>query len=423
MNLFSIFRKKNPNEVGASNEFKFTLAYIRLFFAFSVVLGHYTILGFLYNKIYRYSPYIKSHIIDLGAGSIAVAGFFVISGYLIAAILLKINNINSGKSLLYFYGSRYLRIFPLYILVILAYSYFFPSSVLVFHAESFYARLNDLLLLPRGFYSFILDHHNHVQTWTGMIDDPSWTLTLDVVFYLIAPFVFSSWYKKKIFFYAFVFILLLYALLFSVSKSGSGVDGWGDMYYSTGQANLLCFIMGMWGFLFLSRFNVNKYILYIAIFYIIYLMYFPVVPFYISPYILWGVAVLAFVYIITAIAKNGFSAHEAAVSNFTYSLYLTHVPFLLIIAGGYLGAEGAPFRTKLLWLLLEILFAIVVNKFIEGKFELLRKKFKMRWGEVHYPYKYDFTVNHDVVTIFIFALLFIASIYSLNVNVGFDYLL
>ena len=53
---------------------------------------------------------------------------------------------------------------------------------------------------------------------------------------------------------------------------------------------------------------------------------------------------------------------------------------MLIIAGGYLGAIAAPFKLKLLWLLLAILLAIVVNKFIEGKFEILRKKFKTRGG-------------------------------------------
>lgn len=89
---------------------------------------------------------------------------------------------------------------------------------------------------------------------------------------------------------------------------------------------------------------------------------------------------------------------------------------MLIIAGGYLGAIAAPFKLKLLWLLLAILFAIAVNYFIEGKFEILRKKFKTR-GITRTDT--DFTVNHGAVAICIFALLLIASIYSLYVNVGF----
>ena len=64
-----LFKAKITNKVTPPlNEFKFTLAYIRLFFAFSVVLGHYEIINFLYNRVFHYMPYFKSHFVNLGAG-------------------------------------------------------------------------------------------------------------------------------------------------------------------------------------------------------------------------------------------------------------------------------------------------------------------------------------------------------------------
>jgi peptidoglycan/LPS O-acetylase OafA/YrhL len=137
---------------------------VRLFLAIAVALTHKPLAQF-----YGLTPLY---------GDSAVEGFFTISGFFIALVLCENRAYASAST---FYASRYLRLWPAYILCLLVtfvvvphtWSLVVPGPVEVF--SGFSMLFQDLtLFLP--------------QTFGNALIPQTWSLGVELSFYLIAPF-------------------------------------------------------------------------------------------------------------------------------------------------------------------------------------------------------------------------------------------
>lgn len=142
-------------------------------------------------------------------GELAVQLFYMVSGFLISFILVERR---SYVMLRHFYLSRYLRLFPVYAIVALAtalayllaqpswYAKFaeLPASALVLLGVSnatlflqdtvMFTGIEDGRLVPMA--NFL---KSEVPLFTGLLVPQAWSLSLELMFYLIAPFVLKRW--------------------------------------------------------------------------------------------------------------------------------------------------------------------------------------------------------------------------------------
>lgn len=101
-------------------------------------------------------------------GDKGVDMFFILSGFLIASILIRENQRSNSLKIGRFYAHRALRILPVYVLILLLVA---PSN---YNGEYFWANLL--------FINNILPLENILIPW-------SWSLSVEVQFYLIFPFI------------------------------------------------------------------------------------------------------------------------------------------------------------------------------------------------------------------------------------------
>jgi peptidoglycan/LPS O-acetylase OafA/YrhL len=146
--------------------------------------------------VFAHSPF-QNGAVGLG-GQGAVEIFYMISGFLIHHVLV---NQRSYSAISSFYKSRALRIAPLYFAVLL------PSLLACFAAnpsfKSFYASadvgwmilvgLSNLTIIGQDWIilaqHLILGNDGGVALYKGLAIPQAWTLSLELVFYLLAPFL------------------------------------------------------------------------------------------------------------------------------------------------------------------------------------------------------------------------------------------
>ncbi|WP_457435260.1 acyltransferase family protein [Pseudomonas sp. TE3786] len=174
---------------------------LRLFLALSVVLHHIP-----------QSPFRWLH------GSVAVIGFFMVSGFYMTLVINEKYRMAEGPWITRFYLSRAFRIFPVYLAMLLAMVlwYFITHTPSVFTANmgrGFWAQLS---LVWMNLFIFGQDWHqltayslaeNDVNAYTAfmaehlgrpyfdnsmMLIGQAWTLAIELLFYLVAPFVVHS---------------------------------------------------------------------------------------------------------------------------------------------------------------------------------------------------------------------------------------
>jgi peptidoglycan/LPS O-acetylase OafA/YrhL len=125
----------------------------------------------------------------IGEGEVAIAGFFVISGYVITYVLARKYDTASWRGIGIFYLGRALRIYPLYLLVFALYWAALAASGAppALHGAQL---ANNLLLLPLGVMALLADHVTlGAPQFTGqLLIGPAWTLCFDLLLYVLAPF-------------------------------------------------------------------------------------------------------------------------------------------------------------------------------------------------------------------------------------------
>jgi peptidoglycan/LPS O-acetylase OafA/YrhL len=122
----------------------------------------------------------------LQIGWVGVQLFFVLSGFLITDILLGMKkSLPTNKYFLYFYGRRFLRIFPLY------YLYLFGMTLLAGWLISIGFRPNYMKIFldqVRYAYAYVYDFRSALESFQGSwFLDHLWSLSIEEQFYIFWP--------------------------------------------------------------------------------------------------------------------------------------------------------------------------------------------------------------------------------------------
>ena len=147
----------------------FGLDLLRFIAIFMVLLGHSLILA---------PEYIKKYVLKFQYDGVAI--FFVLSGFLIGGILIKILNKekSSFKGLFDFWKRRWLRTLPAYFLVLI---------FLIFYTLIF-----SPFILPDNWYRFFFFTQNFLGHYRPAFFAEAWSLSVEEWFYLLVPLILFS---------------------------------------------------------------------------------------------------------------------------------------------------------------------------------------------------------------------------------------
>jgi len=212
---------------------------IRLLLAIAVVLEH-------------------AHGTAFSGGIFSVQLFFVISGFFISYILVEAQSYRSVRA---FYCNRILKLFPVYWAVaIVSFTMYVGGSIALGNPTPFvevYQALDlfDQILLAltnifivgqdviifttaeAGSLTYTPNYHDtDVWVWRGLLVPPAWSLSLELTFYAIAPFILP---RLRL---LFLLLALSVALRLWIIHIGWGLqDPWNYRFFPT---ELALFILG-----------------------------------------------------------------------------------------------------------------------------------------------------------------------------------
>ncbi len=308
---------------------------LRLLFALSVIAAHTGGIGGF----------------TLVGGKIAVQSFFIFSGFYIALILDK-KYIGKNKSFILFFTNRILRIFPSYwvvlLLSIIIQALFFSAGknstatyYLNYHVFQnpllfLYLTFSQLFILgtdavmflgihiPQGSLYFTKDYlHTSPLLYNFLFIPQAWTLSIELVFYAIAPFLI----KKK------TGILILIALLSIalrgwIYSKGLHQEPWTNRFLPT---ELVFFIVGIFSYRclpFIEKLKSKKY--FLLSFYILLVAYTILYPllkikqlwFDPSQFLYFALLFISIPFIFSLTRKNKF---DRLLGTLSYPVYISHI--------------------------------------------------------------------------------------------------
>ena len=121
-------------------------------------------------------------------GVMAVAVFYAISGYVMAALIQR--HYSQAAAAPRFYLDRLLRIYPQYGIYALAAALWYAATAqptaFLQHAPSLQELINNILIVPLNYYMY-----NGADQFT--LIPPAWSLGAELLFYLLAPWLCRFW--------------------------------------------------------------------------------------------------------------------------------------------------------------------------------------------------------------------------------------
>jgi peptidoglycan/LPS O-acetylase OafA/YrhL len=320
--------------------------FLRFFFAFDILLAH------LWELSESSSLFFLSRITD---SSIAIKGFFVISGFLVA------KSYTNTPSLKEYFIKRAKRILPAYIFVIL----FSTILLSVFSNYSFYNYFTNISTYQYVAWNLVFLNFVH-PCLPGIFDNnllcavngALWTLKVEEGFYIILPLVFYliTKFKKPFFILFLIYIASLvywYIMHFYFNKPLLSKQLPGQMAY---------FSVGILSYLYFSHLmNYKLKIVLGSVFILILSYYFPLSFSFFYP------AALGLIVIISAYSLPIFN-NFGKYGDFTYGLYIFHFPVIQLFRQYDLFEKYNPFFIGVLVVLLSFSLAIFSWFVIEKRF-------------------------------------------------------
>ncbi len=343
----------------------------------SVVLYHFfVLLGLTHSP---YFPYIKSF------GSLGVPLFFIISGYLIyRSIERNISSKGTKKGLLNYFFHRLFRILPAY--------YF--NLLIVFIMASFVLN-NDFFYSDAFFRQFFLNltlTSYFVNKTAGLgINGTYWTLSIEMLWYIIAPFFLIFFRQTRI-----LLLIMLLSILYiwGLAYGDLGVYLHLDSnykallpyYLSQLPAQINYFIAGVLIYKYTLAVSLSKtryhylFVVLILSLFVGAMGYFKIHLSYIPSHLsILTVTTLLFVLLYTVKVKiTAFSLLEW-IGKISYSLYLWHTPILFAMDRSHILEHRSLSESTVFFLLLLLSISSMSYYFIEEGGYALREKLTKRF--------------------------------------------
>lgn len=327
-------------------------------------------------------------------GKNAVQLFYIISGFLISYVLLESNSYGDLRS---FYINRYLRLYPTYcfVAVITFIFYLTIKNPVFFGIYKTAPNLADALLIITNLtlfgqdlvmfsgvvhneFAFVSDYNaTDVVLYKGLLVPQAWSLGIELMFYLIAPFLLPR--RKLIFLMlGIAFAIRAYLVLVGLHYK----DPWTYRFF---PAEISFFLLGalshqlllpLYKTYFKRRLNV---LVICATCFLIFLScafpYIPVKSMYKS-----AVFFSVFIFFLPfAFIFQGKYRVDNWVGNLSYPIYIGHMLIFWIIS--YI-SEIYGYTNKVVislsCVVISIVFAIFLNKYIGSPFERLRNNIRRR---------------------------------------------
>lgn len=308
------------------------MGYVRFLLALSIIFGHILIS----NKLLFGAP-------------MALHLFFMISGYSIAYVLEGKYKSGEKVKLKEYYVSRLLRIYPVYILVLIgsaAFTFRTWMGLIVRYAQSalfvLWVIFSNILIIGQDLFMFTgynLSSHalfftNNFSVSPDRIDQlllvpQSWALALILYFYIIAP-----WVVKRSTRMLLGFALCSLLLRVAFTSVGFPFEPWGYRFFPT---ELLFFLLGVLSYRWREALNnivrhVPKTPLFLSVLTIIVMFRsLPYISFYDYQLFEW-IFIAVFVLVLPFLFAYRYKDRISSIlGELSYPMYLTHLLFSAIM--------------------------------------------------------------------------------------------
>jgi peptidoglycan/LPS O-acetylase OafA/YrhL len=352
------------------------MGFIRLLFAFTVLIYHAKVF-FGYN---------------IADSSIAVLSFYLLSGFYMALILDKKYTSEKRHYLFLFFSNRFLRIFPLYWMMLLLMVLFMLAKFFLHvgtednaithyitfsaHTNPFAFSLNLVNFILRNLTLLITADYFSVNDNTPgyLLVQQAVTLQIELLFYLAAPFLMRL--SKKVF----LIFSCLYAVIFFAFTVPSNLFPHTLLYAFF--ANLIFFLLGIATYRFFYQFIEKKSVpprLAFVIFfvYVMYLLLYNFVPLKFPQTFLQNTDILYYGIFMLSIPFIFQFTNNNALDNFlgklSYPVYISHFLILKALTNIPLFKTDSNVKT-IIAIILTSLFSYIALKTVELPIDTIRQQ-------------------------------------------------
>jgi peptidoglycan/LPS O-acetylase OafA/YrhL len=266
-------------------------------------------------------------------GRLAVQTFFMISGFYMGLVW---NEKYSQLPMRVFYISRALRIYPIYFIVLIL--TFMTAVVCALRGIPFPVNLSDLnlsTLVTSAFSQIVLFFVDlnlipSFGSYRYLLVPPAWTLGLELLFYLLVPFILP---RFKV-----VFVCFILSILARFVAHFAGLSGelWSYRFF---PFELALFLAGALSYrLYLSlpskilAFASHVQVQMITVFLVFGgLIYFPFLLLRLGEVIYWIYYVIIFFSLIVLFLWSRNSNFDRMIGEFSFPIYISHIPIIWLL--------------------------------------------------------------------------------------------